>query len=233
MGLILRLIDLKTKPASPKINTLFSVEYHDWYKVVTNHAINQKYALVCCGQSLDSQEFDAIVNVPLQSAGIDGAVDILPFLDLLGLQESVKFIRDYKSVTSPCYSSVQQEDGQADAVFLSSQANTRPNGIVFSASDRQLSPLAQAAWLHYVALFFDREGLAASIYDQIKTLYDCHQSNMEHVPDRPSIAWTVNNQKEWIIYHDLYYQQLTSDAGKPVEKKGVALTTPLFFLCFS
>ncbi|ORX47231.1 hypothetical protein DM01DRAFT_1348728 [Hesseltinella vesiculosa] len=133
------------------------------------------------------------------------------------------FYLRYDTVTSPCYSGVQQEDGQADAVFLSSQANTRPNGIVFSASDRQLSPLAQAAWLHYVALFFDREGLAASIYDQIKTLYDCHQSNMEHVPDRPSIAWTVNNQKEWIIYHDLYYQQLTSDAGAELSTPSIPI----------
>ncbi|KAI8062120.1 hypothetical protein BC940DRAFT_130446 [Gongronella butleri] len=107
------------------VKPLFSVEYHNWYKVVTNHAVNQKYALVCCGQTLESDLYDAVVPVPVQSVGVDGALPVLPFLDLLGQQDVVHFIHGIANVTSPCYDTVEKDDGDADVVFLSRQAPPR------------------------------------------------------------------------------------------------------------
>jgi hypothetical protein len=69
------------------LDRLFTVEYRNWYKVVTNHAVNQKYALVCCGQrptgkAADLEHYDAVVDIPVKTVGVDGAFNVLPFIDV-------------------------------------------------------------------------------------------------------------------------------------------------------
>ncbi|KAI8086547.1 uncharacterized protein BX664DRAFT_265131 [Halteromyces radiatus] len=137
------------------LDSLFSVEYHHWYKVVTNHAANQKYALVCCGQDtshpdLINQHYDAIINIPVKAVGIDGAFNVLPFLELLQLQDTVQYINGYENVTSPCYQHLPRESQDLDMMFVSNDATAsmeKNAAVVFSANDNQLTPLAVSLFI--------------------------------------------------------------------------------------
>ncbi|CAO3587871.1 unnamed protein product [Absidia cylindrospora] len=202
------------------LDTLFSVEYKKWYKVVTNHAANQKYALVCCGQyptgnkDFELQQYDAVINIPVKTVGVNGAFNVLPFLDLLHLQDTVQVINGYEDVTSPCYANVTKEQGDVDIVFVATdEIKTGRNNIVFSANDNQLAPLAKASWLLYVSLFFNKEKEAMEALDIIQSQYNCHKSNLSKTPKRSPIAWTFYRQGEWHIYNERYFEQLSKDAG--------------------
>lgn len=62
----------------------FSVEYFDTYKVVYNLIKNEKYALVCCNNSLANFTigYHAAVNTPLNNVGVDNELDSLPFFEV-------------------------------------------------------------------------------------------------------------------------------------------------------
>ncbi|SAL96115.1 hypothetical protein [Absidia glauca] len=211
------------------LDRLFTVEYRNWYKVVTNHAVNQKYALVCCGQrptgkAADLEHYDAVVDIPVKTVGVDGAFNVLPFIDLLHLQDTVDFINGFENVTSPCYANVTKQEGAADIVFVETDGiNARKNSIVFSANDNQMTPLAKADWLLYLSLFFNKEKEAISILDTIKRQYNCHASNLATTSKRPTIAWTSYQQGEWYMYREPYFQQLLKDAGSKLAIPSVPL----------
>ncbi|CAO3630221.1 unnamed protein product [Cunninghamella blakesleeana] len=178
------------------LDTLFTVEYHNWYKVVINHAANKRYVVVCCGQIPSKNKFD-----PKE------------YDFLLQLQDKVQFIKNHLEATSPCYSNVTQDNAKVDVVFASSETNLRINKVIFSANDNRLTPLAKARWLVYLSVFFDKEALALDIFDKISQEYNCHKSNVASIQQSASIAWTSYKNSEPHIYKDLYFQQITKDAG--------------------
>lgn len=65
-------------------NNGFSVEYHETYKVLTNLITNEKYALVCCNNSLTNftTGYHAALNTPLNTVGIATELDSLPFFEV-------------------------------------------------------------------------------------------------------------------------------------------------------
>lgn len=60
----------------------YSVEYFVTYKVLHNLITNEKYALVCCNNSLANltSSYRAVINTPLNNVGVDIELNSLPFL---------------------------------------------------------------------------------------------------------------------------------------------------------
>lgn len=73
----------------------FSVEYYNWYKVVTNNQLNERYALVCCDQPLDNftSQYHTAINTPVNNVGIENVRDILPYMEVGCLLKEISFNR--------------------------------------------------------------------------------------------------------------------------------------------
>ncbi|KAI9489599.1 hypothetical protein BDB00DRAFT_770406, partial [Zychaea mexicana] len=126
----------------------FSVEYHNWYKIVTNHRVNEQYALVCCGQpTTNFTQYQAAVNTPVTSVGVTTVRDVLPYMELLGLSDRVQSIEGYQNVTSPCYGDVTDTpgNGTVDIVFTDHSISNMPDThyIGFSPDNEELTPLQE------------------------------------------------------------------------------------------
>ncbi|KAI9271946.1 hypothetical protein BDA99DRAFT_595260, partial [Phascolomyces articulosus] len=124
----------------------FSVEYHNWYKVVTNHQLNEQYALVCCGQpTTNFTKYHAAVNTPVTNVGVTTVRDLLPYMELLGLRDSVKSIEGYQNVTSPCYDGVTDSPGNGTVDVIFSDHSIPNSGgtsyVGFSPDTEQLTPM--------------------------------------------------------------------------------------------
>ncbi|KAI8359934.1 hypothetical protein EDC96DRAFT_429627, partial [Choanephora cucurbitarum] len=127
----------------------FTVDYFDTYKVLTNSITNEKYALVCCNQSLSNftSGYHAVVNTPLSTVSVDQALSTLPFFELLGLSNRVLAIQPSANVTSPCYANISDSPGgnTVDAVFTTQSStaavNTKPQYISISSQANSLTPI--------------------------------------------------------------------------------------------
>ncbi|KAI8138337.1 hypothetical protein BJV82DRAFT_631914 [Fennellomyces sp. T-0311] len=198
----------------------FSVEYHNWYKVVTNHQVNQQYALVCCGQPTTGLSgYHAVLNTPVTNVGVTNVRDVLPYMELLGLSDRVKSIEGYQNVTSPCYGGVTDSPGNStvDVIFSDQTQASIPGStyIAFSPDNEQLTPLQQATWLVYIGLFFDKEGEATTAFNNIESSYSCHKDNLADLPDKKNVAVTryESTNRTWTLVNTPYYKSLVQDAG--------------------
>lgn len=131
----------------------FTVQYFDNYKVVENLITNQRYALVCCNQSLanfSSTGYHAVVNTPLNSVGVDNELESLSYFELLNLSSVVKSAAPSANITSPCFTGVSDGPNTTtttviDAIFTGQANNagvtTKPQYISISAGSETLSPI--------------------------------------------------------------------------------------------
>ncbi|KAI9494051.1 hypothetical protein BDB00DRAFT_344180 [Zychaea mexicana] len=82
----------------------FEIEYHNNYKLVTDHRNEKQYYLVQCGTPVPTGiATDAIVHqIPVTSVG---AVEttVVPYLEMLGVAETIHLIADSSMVTSTCF----------------------------------------------------------------------------------------------------------------------------------
>ncbi|KAI7856720.1 hypothetical protein BDC45DRAFT_502143 [Circinella umbellata] len=224
--------DVSFRLANDKTNG-FSVEYHNWYKIVTNHELNEQYALVCCGQpTTNFTQYHAAVNTPVTNVGVTTIRDLLPYMELLGSGERVKSIEGYQNVTSPCYSGVTDSpgNGTVDIIFSDHSLANMPGStsyVGFSPDTEQLTPLQQASWLVYIALFFDEEGEATTAFGNIESSYTCHKNNMADAPEKKSLAWTYydSTNKTWTLVNTPFYKALAEDAGAKLVEPNSAQST--------
>ncbi|KAG2199441.1 hypothetical protein INT47_011553 [Mucor saturninus] len=196
----------------------------------------QKYALVCCNNSLANftSGYHAVVNTPLNNVGVDNELNSLPFFELLTLSDKVLSARPSINVTSPCFNGITDGPNSTtttiDAIFTS-QAN---NGVVgmgtqyisVSADSSTLTPLQQSSWIIFIAHFFELESRGKEIYDIIAQMYTCHQSNLAKSGSK-NIAWTtydvVNNA--WTLRADNYLTTLVKDAGMKLVTSNTSQST--------
>lgn len=139
-------------------------------------------------------------------------------------------------MTSPCYGNVTDTPGNntVDVIFTD-HANTDlpgPPYVAFSPDSDQLTPLQvqkkllmvfdailtivqKASWLVYVALFFDQEASATTIFSNIESTYNCHKSNLAELSDKQNVAWTYyeSSTNTWSLLRDSFYATLVADAG--------------------
>jgi len=92
--------------ASPEESELWTVSYHNTYKIVQNLATNSSFLLYQCGSEPPADELTAhtdVIEIPIRNVGVGQTVTI-PFLDTLGqLDEIAIFMTDVKYVSSPCF----------------------------------------------------------------------------------------------------------------------------------
>lgn len=64
-------------------------------------------------------------------------------------------------------------------------------------------------------MFFDKEGEATTIFNNIENIYNCHKANLEDMTDKKNIAWTYydSTNNSWTIVNDNFHAALVKDAG--------------------
>ncbi|KAI7903022.1 uncharacterized protein BX663DRAFT_551878 [Cokeromyces recurvatus] len=200
----------------------FSVKYFDNYKVVENLITNEKYALVCCNQSLSNFTFSgyhAVVNTPLNYIGVENELEVLPFFELLGISDKVKLINPSANITSPCFNGINSTTITPVEAIFTTKSTTTVGGLphyisISSATSENLTPIQQSAWILFIAHFFEIEQRGLDIFTSISDKYQCHQSNLKKAGTK-KIAWTTYDviKKVWTLNYDLYTSKLIQDAG--------------------
>jgi len=86
--------------------------------------------------------------------------------------------------------------------------------VVINAEYLESHPLGRAEWIKFMALFFNKEEMADSIFKSIESEYNSLQSKVDNVEKKPSVV-------SGIVYGDTWYMpggqnyaaQLINDAG--------------------
>ncbi|CDS08531.1 hypothetical protein LRAMOSA09892 [Lichtheimia ramosa] len=238
--------DANTDYFPEKLNTreedeakYFAIEYHNNYKVITDHRNEKQYYLVQCGTTAPSvPQGTAVYNVPLTSvAALETTV--VPYLEVLGVAESIHLVADASSVTSSCFQKYRQESNNVtemsstNVTLANQQADTvqiqfgtsyyTTDATVATAQSYEPDILGRAAWIGYYAAFFNLESLANDIIANITNNYNSLKEASSHYSDneKPLVAWTMydapsqynGNKASWNISTAAYKAQLTQDAG--------------------
>ncbi|KAJ2784203.1 hypothetical protein H4R18_001258 [Coemansia javaensis] len=229
----------KTQSA-PKYAKLFGIEYHDTYKVLSDHSSKSTYVLYQCGSDKPSVK-DAAAFIPIPVSSVAAWSTTAPaFLEALGVQDKIRNLGTSPSITSACLQELLQEvikpfdEGNATSVDQQEMNNTvvfnMPGGqdanttnTVYSAEYLEGSALGRAEWLKYFAAFFNAEERANALFDSISANYECFagKANSEYNALRPVVAWTSyaepsafnNNTAYWQISTASYKYDLVRDAG--------------------
>ena len=91
---------------SAEDSALWSVTYHNTYKILRNTESNSTYLLYQCGTTPpeDTDLYDEVIEIPIApNVAIDEVVHI-PMLEQLGQVEAIKvFLTDPQYISSPCF----------------------------------------------------------------------------------------------------------------------------------
>ncbi|CEP08543.1 hypothetical protein [Parasitella parasitica] len=204
----------------------FTIEYRNYYKVVTNTILNKSYCLVGWNQPLPAGcAAESTLQTPVQSFSIDSdSYGVVPFIELLGLESNVTKTNT-ANMTSPCI-----KDGSTDTstsspqLVFSSSSSFGASYVTYSGNDDRLAPLQKASWLMYIGAFFDLELKSYSIYTQISDNYNCHKRNLGSIATPKAVSWTAFNPTAHIftVKSATYYAQLSQDAGGRLVSTNVA-----------
>lgn len=230
----------------------FSVEYFNNYKLVsvTGGLETYTYVLVQCGTPVpDEMPEDAqVVDVPVSNF-VSLSTTFLPGLAALDLADNVVALDSLLYTSTP--EIVERiEAGEITAVSPNFELNTElvldaePSivmsndfnleGInqlidagVFTAVNRDYAeptPLGQAEWLKYIALFYNVEADAEALYDEIVAQYQAVVDLTAGIPEdeRPTVLWNTPFNGDWAIPGRLTF------SGELLEAAGanVALSNP-------
>ncbi|KAI7901676.1 uncharacterized protein BX663DRAFT_513651 [Cokeromyces recurvatus] len=214
----------------------FNVTYYNTYKLVHNLVLDEYYVLHCTksapslGNTFQSKTF---VQIPVRSfAAIDTRA--LGYLDLLGQSNNVAFVGNTSNITSPCgtntpayfnLSDPNLDRTKYDLAIYSVSSNNDPKGVGFGINYNN-SPLGNAQWIKYIALFTNQETEADTIYNNILTDYNTFRDSINAAG---SVLYKRNitfmnydpSSTKFNILQDTYFQNLTSDAGAVLLKPHV------------
>ncbi|KAI8640712.1 hypothetical protein BD408DRAFT_419323 [Parasitella parasitica] len=204
----------------------FNVTYSNTYKLVHNIVLDEYYVLYCTksapslGSTFQSKTY---IQIPASSfAAVDTRV--LGFLDLLGQSSSVAFVGNTSNVTTPCITNnpayFNMSDPNLDRTkyglaFYPNSPNNDPNGVGLGIGYTN-TPLGNAEWIKYVALFTNQETLADTIYEDISTDYKTYRDSLVgHISYKRNITFMDydTSSTKFNIMQNQYFQNLTSDAG--------------------
>ncbi|CEP13331.1 hypothetical protein [Parasitella parasitica] len=204
----------------------FNVTYSNTYKLVHNIALDEYYVLYCTkaapslGSTFQSKTY---IQIPVSSfAAVDTRV--LGFLDLLGQSNNVAFVGNTSNVTTPCITNKPAYFNVSDPnldrtkyglAFYPTSPSNDPNGVGLGIGYAN-TPLGNAQWVKYIALFTNQETLADTIYDDISTDYNTYRNSLvNHISYKRNITFMDydTSSTKFNIMQDQYFQNLTSDAG--------------------
>ncbi|KAJ2717179.1 hypothetical protein H4R19_000123 [Coemansia spiralis] len=223
-----------------KYAQLFSIEYHDTYKVVNDKAAKGTYVLYQCGSERPSVKgASAYIPIPVSSVAA-WSTSAAAFIEALGAQDRVKNLGTSPSITSACLQELLADvikpfdEGNATSVDQQEQSNTvvfnmiggedaNTTNTVYSSEYLESSALGRSEWIKYFGVFFNAEERANALFDAISSNYECFtgKANSKYNELRPLIAWTSyaepssfnNNTAYWQISDAGYKYDLVRDAG--------------------
>ncbi|GAA5803887.1 hypothetical protein HPULCUR_009372 [Helicostylum pulchrum] len=219
--------------------TFFSVSYHNNYKIVENHKSGRNYVLVQCGTPAPTglTNVTEIYNIPVTKVAAMETTAV-PYLELLGVAESIKVIADGSLISSPCFQtylssgevtnlSANNKTLQAEQLAsVQAQFGINPyepisNTTVSTGQTYEPDVLGRASWISYYAAFYNYENMANEIS---KKMIDNYQkltaAAAGYDNPKPIVAWTTfdapsqynNNTASYILSNASYKVGLTKDA---------------------
>ncbi|CAG8547517.1 5676_t:CDS:2 [Gigaspora rosea] len=214
--------------------TLFNIKYNNNYKLVTNIATKETFALVQCGTPVPTglPAGTKVFNISLNNVAILDT-SVVPFLEALGLRSHITALGS-SFVSSPCLQALMpnltiisttnmtlkaQQLLNIDAVF-DSEANSSDQKTISISSFSDPGPLNRAEWIKFYSTFFNLEDKANAFYEQISGNYNCLKK-LPSSNNRPTVAWVGynepssfnNNTASWTINDASFKKIFTEDAG--------------------
>ncbi|CAO3681340.1 unnamed protein product [Umbelopsis ramanniana] len=223
--------------------TLFKIEYHNSYKLLTSidpyGIANETYALYQCGTTIPTGLANGtkIIQIPVSRVGVLD-VSVIPYLEMLGVANTVTAVGDDIFVSSACF---QKQVAGGNIVSLSSTnatladqqlsgvdielgayaADSTNNKSIAVYASQDPGTLNRAEWLEFFAAFFNKEQAANTLTGQINDNYNRLKQAASGYNPKPVVAWANyqapsqynNNTASWGISNATYKVELTKDAG--------------------
>ena len=207
-----------------------------------NAEVTFQYVLVQCGTPIPSGFEEAqVVEVPVESV-VSLSTTNLPHLEKLGMLDRVIAVGRPQLVNTPAVRE-KIEQGEMPGVRKGSSLNFElllsldpdlvmtfgtgnpkfdtfpklmelgiPTGII--AEYMESSPLGQAEWIKFTALFFNQEEKAESVFAEIATRYEKMKKIAQNTSNRPTVLTGFNRSGTWHISGgNSYVAQYLADAG--------------------
>ncbi len=207
-----------------------------------NAEVTFQYVLVQCGTPIpDGFEEAQVVEVPVENV-VSLSTTNLPHLEKLGMLDRLIAVGRPQIVNTPAVRE-KIEQGEMPGVRKGSSLNFElllsldpdlvmtfgtgnpqfdtfpklmelgiPTGII--AEYMESSPLGQAEWIKFTALFFNREGKAESVFTDIATRYEKRRKIAQNVSNRPTVLTGFNRSGTWSVSGgNSYVAQYLEDAG--------------------
>jgi len=188
--------------AFPTLSNDWRVEYRKSYKIVTSR--NHVSYLYLCGTpppEVDTSDPSVnLVSIPVQRVGVDSSTAFHP-LEYIAQRGSLRYYdSQVEFVTNACLQLKAEQDdvldtddiddaddAGIDAFFVSPfNYDFAPNEydqltvpVVVENSTSQPEVLAQAEWVKFFSLFFNREKAANSVFGRIVERYECHRDGIQ------------------------------------------------------
>ncbi|KAF9907646.1 hypothetical protein EC991_010766 [Linnemannia zychae] len=193
---------------------LFSITYHNNYKILKNTSLNTTYILTQCGTPAPNSTVvpptntTVFIQIPVTNLA-SLATTAITYIEMLGKQSVIKAVDTEGLVSSPC---VQQGLDKGTIVGLEDSNSTlrveqmknvtvvlssfgvdpgTENKTVITSEVEDPSPLNRAEWLEFYSTFFNAEKTAQALTASINNNYNCFKTAAtNHTATKPVIAWT-------------------------------------------
>lgn len=194
----------------PTRSKLWTVSYHNTYKIVKNLDDDTTYLLYQCGsEPPQNVQANLTLSVPLQNGVALAVTPHIPHFELLGLRDEIKaYLGDPQYISSPCMNARLKsgetlnirrpfDEGQMDRLF----EETSPDIVVMSndgyapkvdnyvtaAAWKERNNHGIGEWHKYFSVFFNAEAKANEDFQGMFDRYECTKANAQDVlTDRPS-----------------------------------------------
>lgn len=121
----------------------FTIEYKNYYKVVTNVITNKVYCLVGWNQTRpDDCSADSSFSTPIREFNFaSDAYNAIPFIELLDIQDKLSGSVPVENITSPCILDGSQNTQITYPEMVLSSKTVGKQYVSFSGNDDSLGPL--------------------------------------------------------------------------------------------
>jgi iron complex transport system substrate-binding protein len=199
------------------------------------------YLLIQRGTSVPGNvDADKTIEVPVRSI-VSMSTSYLPHIEMLGLLDTLVAVDAFAWISSETVierseTGVMKEVGSGPSVNVELLVDMEPDLImtfgmggewdthpkleearlpyVINAEWNEPTPLGRAEWIKYMALFFNKEAEATTIFDDLASEYTDMVKMAAAIPDKPSVFIGAPYQGTWWVSGGASYAaQLLADAG--------------------
>ncbi|CAM0142984.1 hypothetical protein VKS41_006265 [Umbelopsis sp. WA50703] len=219
--------------------TYFQISYHNNYKLLVNSYTNETFALYQCGtpQPTGLANGTKFFPVPVSNVAVMETI-VVPYLEMLGVANSVTAVGSDALISSPCFQKFVQSDNiptlsdtnttsanltltKVDVEFGAYEADPTNNKSVSVSASQDPGTLNRAEWLEFFAAFYNKEQLANTLTAQINDNYNRLKQAASGYNPKPLVAWASytapssynNNTASWTVSNATYKVQFSQDAG--------------------